>query len=87
MEQHGKSQYGGARMKIKNFEVSVLWLVNHMIHGSHDIFFIDNDTNKVICTWADDYYYQHMQELHERLVNFISVGKSIIKVFLKGEKK
>ena len=74
-------------MKIKNLEVNVYWLVNHMIHGSHDVVFIDNDTFKTICKWADDYYNEHRQELHARLVSFISVGNSIIKVFLKGEKK
>lgn len=74
-------------MKTKKLKVSVYWLVNHIIHGEHDLVFIDNDTDKMICKWADDYYNEHRQELYERLVSFISVGKNIIKVFLKGEKK
>ena len=73
----------------KHLDISVYWLVNHIIHGYHKMIFIeplqteDDTIDHVICEWDDDYYKEHKQEVHKRIISFIVVTKNIIKVYLK----
>ena len=72
-------------------DVSVYWLVNHIIHNWHDlVFYKSNPVNDdrvyvdiKICAWNDEYYQNHKQEIYDLKVSFISVNKKEIKVFVK----
>ena len=74
----------------KNFEVNVYWFVNHIVHNYHKMIFIESHQelsgewqDNFICEWGDYYYYTHKGEIHSRIVDFISVDKKEIIVYLK----
>lgn len=79
-------------MKQKTLQVSVYWLLNHMIHNFHKVRFIEtnnepSDEPYFICSWNDDYFNSHKEEIYNRIVSFISVCENVIKVYVKPKEK
>lgn len=70
-------------------QVTVEWLVNHMIHNWHEVVFIKSIyqagewKETILCKWDDNYYQNHKQEIYEWKISFISINNETIKVFVE----